>query len=480
MPVFLLLNLIAQAQFSENFSDGDFTANPSWTGGTASWIVNASGKLQSNNTVANSSFYLSTTSTLATAAQWKFYVNLAFATSGANYADIYLTTSASDLTASATSGYFVRIGNTADEISLYRKDVNVAAGVKIIDGADGAVNSASNNEVKIKVTRDASNQWILLRNIVASGNNYFSEGSAVDATFTTSSFFGFVVKQSSIASFAQRHFFDDIEVKPYVSDTTPPAIQSVTVTSANTLDVLFNEPADNIASQAPTNYLADNTAASPATAITDAANNALVHLTFINNFTSALNYLLTVNGVKNVAGNALVNGTASFVYFAPYIAQHYDIVIDEIMSDPTPSVALPNYEWIELKNTSATAINLTGFIIKDKTSASGAMPGIILKPDSFVIVCSSTASAAMAAFGATIPVTSFPLLDNDGDQLVLISPQGKIIYAVNYTAAWYQNELKKDGEWTLEMTDTKNPCSGISNWIALQLLLQAATPLAMA
>ena len=31
---------------------------------------------------------------------------------------------------------------------------------------------------------------------------------------------------------------------------------------------------------------------------------------------------------------------------------------------------------------------------------------------------------------------------------------------------WYQNELKKDGGWTLEMIDTKNPCSGISNWKA--------------
>jgi len=28
------------------------------------------------------------------------------------------------------------------------------------------------------------------------------------------------------------------------------------------------------------------------------------------------------------------------------------------------------------------------------------------------------------------------------------------------------NELEKDGGWTFEMIDTKNPCSGISNWKA--------------
>ena len=148
------------------------------------------------------------------------------------------------------------------------------------------------------------------------------------------------------------------------------------------------------------------------------------------------------------------------------IANRYDIVIDELMADPTPQVGLPNNEWIELKNTSSVAINLQGFRVADLTGTSGIMPSYLLKPDSFVIVCTSSAVAAMSAFGPTISVTSFPSLDNNGDQISLISPQGKIIHAVNYNISWYQNELKKDGGWTLEMIDTKNPCSGFSNWKA--------------
>lgn len=148
------------------------------------------------------------------------------------------------------------------------------------------------------------------------------------------------------------------------------------------------------------------------------------------------------------------------------IANRYDIVIDEIMADPTPQVGLPNNEWIELRNTSANAINLQGFRISDLTGQSGAMPSYVLKPDSFVIVCTGSAVTAMSAFGPTISVTSFPSLDNNGDQLSLISAQGKVIHAVNYNISWYQNELKKDGGWTLGMIDTKNPCSGFTNWKA--------------
>jgi len=80
----------AFAQLTDDFSDGDFSSNPAWTGNTSSWTVNTALRLQSNNTTANSSFWLSTPSKLATSAQWELYVQLAFNTSSANYVDIYL------------------------------------------------------------------------------------------------------------------------------------------------------------------------------------------------------------------------------------------------------------------------------------------------------------------------------------------------------------------------------------------------------
>ncbi len=453
----VFLKTISVGQIVETFTDGDFTSNPSWVGNTTDWIVNPSFQLQSNNTVANSTFYLSTPSLKAITAEWSFYCQLSFNPSSANYVDVYLTASASNLTSSGTTGYFVRIGNTDDEISLYRKD---ATGVvtKIIDGLNSTLNT-SNNIMRIRVVRDAANQWVLSRDLTGTGNNFFSEGSINDATYTTSSFFGCLVKQSTVASFAQRHFFDDIEVKDYVPDLIPPVVQSATATTANTLDVLFNEPVDLASSQLASNYVVNNGLGAPATAIRDAVNNSLVHLSFTGSFPARVNLSLTVNGVTDLSGNAINNGVAAFSFFT---ALQYDVVIDEIMADPTPQVALPNNDWIELKNTTAFNINLLNW----RVGQSGPMPSFILKPDSFVIVCTASAVAAMSVYGPAISVTSFPGLNNSGDVVYVSSPQGTIIHAVNYSDSWYQNELKKAGGWTLEMIDTRNPCSGMSNWKA--------------
>jgi hypothetical protein len=137
----------------------------------------------------------------------------------------------------------------------------------------------------------------------------------------------------------------------------------------------------------------------------------------------------------------------------------YDVVIDEIMADQTPQIGLPSNEWIELKNVSPNPVNLQNWRIGDATGQSGPMPNFVLQPDSFVIVCTASAVAAMQAYGRVISVTSFPSLDNEGDQLFLKSNSGLTIHAVSYTLSWYQNAVKSDGGWTLEMIDTKNPCS---------------------
>ena len=147
-------------------------------------------------------------------------------------------------------------------------------------------------------------------------------------------------------------------------------------------------------------------------------------------------------------------------------ANRFDVVIDELMPDPSPPVQLPNYEFIELKNVSNTAFNLRNWKVSDGSSTATITANFVLKPDSFVVVCSNSAAAAFASFGKAIGVSNFPSLNNDADVISLYSAEGRLIHSVGYNSNWYQNAVKSDGGWSLEMIDIHNPCSGMSNWKA--------------
>jgi len=147
-----------------------------------------------------------------------------------------------------------------------------------------------------------------------------------------------------------------------------------------------------------------------------------------------------------------------------FAQNRYDVVIDEIMADPSPRVGLPDNEWIELKNVSGIPIDLQGWTLEDGSAQSGAMPSFVLRPDSFVIVSTAAALPALAVYGTAISITNFPSLSNDGETLVLRSNNGTIIHAVGYSSSWFDNEVKEAGGWSLEMMDTKNPCAGGDNW----------------
>jgi len=455
----LLWTSISYAQLTEHFSDGNFTDDPVWIGNAANWTITASGQLQSANTTANSTFWLSTANTLATSAEWEFYVRLQFNTSSANYVDVFLIASAADISLSTTTGYFVRIGNTQDEISLYRKDAGSIT--KIIDGMDGVTNS-SDNTLKIKITRDADHQFTLYRDATGTGNTYVAEGTAIDANYTTSNYFGVLVRQST-SSFFQRHFFDDFMIKPYIPDVIPPTILSVNALSTTAVAIVFTEPVDAASSQVVEHYFVDQGVGEPVSAIQDAINPALIHLSFATPFANGLEHTITVNGVKDLAGNSVHNASAAFSF---YTAQRFDVLIHEIMADPSPPVALPNAEYIELRNRSGRTLNLQGWRIATRTATSSAFPAYELPPDGFLIITSNAAAASFASYGPVLGVGSFPALDNSGTIVSLRSREGNTIHAVEYSDSWYGNAVKKEGGWSLEMVDAANPCAGNGNWKA--------------
>lgn len=150
-------------------------------------------------------------------------------------------------------------------------------------------------------------------------------------------------------------------------------------------------------------------------------------------------------------------------YFMPDpIPAQYDVLIHEILADPSPTVGLPDYEFIELKNVSAVAVNLGGWVLRDSSQAI-TLPAFILQPDSLVVICSRT---ALPFFSPAIAASSFLSLGNEGERLSLYDKSGRLIHMVDYHKDWYAGSIKENGGWSLEMTDTRWPCAGSENWKA--------------
>ena len=146
--------------------------------------------------------------------------------------------------------------------------------------------------------------------------------------------------------------------------------------------------------------------------------------------------------------------------------RRFDVLITEIFADPSPSVGMPQNEFIEVKNVSSIPIDLKAWKFGDGNSLTTITTGLLLLPDSIAIICATSAVANFTSFGRAIGLSNFPALDNDADVIFLRSIEGITIHAVSYRKSWYGNELKSNGGWSIEMIDTKNPCAGSTNWSA--------------
>ncbi|RKD18630.1 hypothetical protein BCY91_14940 [Pelobium manganitolerans] len=452
---------IALCQVNDNFSDGDFTQNPAWQAdATTNFAVN-NGQLQSNSTTANSSFYISTENSLASACSWEFDVNLKFATSGNNYVDVYLISNNANLKSTNLNGYFVRIGDTSDEVSLYKRSGTTSSSLKLIDGRDGSVYSSSNNNFKFRISRGADGLFTLERDSTGTGNNFVAEGTVLDNTFASTVAFGFYVQQST-ASFFQKHFFDNILIKTVVPDTTPPSLAKTSVASdGKQLTLDFDEALDALTAKNTGNYLVMPGSIVP----TDATVNGSAVVLSLGNQLGTGTYTLNFSGIKDLKGNVASAQTASFTYKRPYLPKYNDIVINEIFPDPSPQIDLPTSEFVELWNRSNEDISLKGFKYKDAASTYTFADDSI-KAGEYVILCAMADVSNYLPFGRVIGLGTWPSLNNGSDSLKLLSPSGDLISAVNHQNTWYKDENKRSGGWTLELIDPESFCKPSQNYTA--------------
>ena len=446
------------AQVTDDFSDGDFTQNPTWSGTTEQYTVNNSKQLQLN-AESEGTAYLSLPITEYESMEWHLWIREAFAPSGNNYTDVWLSADNADLS-QVTQGYFLRFGEggSNDAITLFRKDATGEQ--QVCRGTEGAI--AASFAVFVKMTCDREGNW-MLQTCYDNSGVYIIEAQGADDTYGRGGYFGFWSKFTS--SNAKKFYFDDVYAGPLIVDHEPPQLLTCEVLDLTHLKLAFNEALDETSALSSSNYSVDQGLGSPMS-VGFGDSPAQVVLQFEREIGNGINYTLTVRGVKDLWNNTM---EPTIMAFSIYEASEYDIVINEIMADPNPGVGLPEWEYVELYNTTEFGIDLKDWRI-EIGSNDNTFGNYVLAPHGYVILCHNDAVSELRQYGDCIGFGSFSV-GNTTSAMYLYSKEGVLISRVNFSNTWYHDANKANGGWSVEQIDPLNPCAGATNWTASEDVL---------
>jgi hypothetical protein len=135
------------------------------------------------------------------------------------------------------------------------------------------------------------------------------------------------------------------------------------------------------------------------------------------------------------------------------------------MPDPSPSVSLPDKEYLEIKNVFDFPFNLDKWKLSTGEQEY-TLPGKVIKPDEILILCPATDTVIFSKYGNTAGMKQFPLLTDAGRLICLSDSDGQLIHGVEYSQEWFSDGLKRNGGWSLEIMDEDMPFFGTGNWKA--------------
>ncbi|HRY31603.1 MAG TPA: lamin tail domain-containing protein [Bacteroidales bacterium] len=448
----LLTVSVAQAQVFDDFSDGDFTNHPAWIGNTADFEVNTSKQLHLKGSGTDSAC-LVTEAYFADSIEWICWIKLSFSPSANNFARFYLCSDHQDL-GGPLKGYYLQLGEagSADALELFRQDGS--RHFSVCRGLGGTI--AASFSIRVRITRTPPGVWTLFAD--STGGSYFKfQAEGVDTTAVIADWTGFFCKFTS--SNATKFYFDDVTIRPYQPDHTPPAVTDHYPLNGHTLAVRFSELMDPALLADPVHYQAGNALGQPVSVYTDPLDHSICYLAFASPFPEKVQILLTIDSIGDLAGNMLPSTQLWFMY---YKAGYNDVVFNEIMADPVPQVGLPPFEYLELFNRADYPVQLYQWKL-GISATEWSLPAFVMEAGSCLILADSNASLLLSAYGKFQGIPGFSV-SNEAALLVLEDEEGRVIHTVNYDKQWIDDPLKAEGGWSAEQVDPGNPCAGKENW----------------
>jgi hypothetical protein len=280
----------------------------------------------------------------------------------------------------------------------------------------------------------------------------------VNSELFCADWFGVYYKYSSTRD--RLLWIDDVSIEgTFFEDKDPPEVNKCTFYTYSSADITLNEePASDFFSAS--NFFLN---AKPISASNISRLNPLsIRVSFDESFLNKSENTILIKSLCDKNGNCIKDFP---VRFTPVWTERGDVIISEIMADPSPAVSLPEKEYLEIFNRTSFTFNLKKWKLSNDASGS-VFPEIMINPNEQMILCQLQDTSSFRKYGKVCGLKSFPVLTDAGKMIVLSDSSGNMIHGVEYRAEWNKDNLKKDGGWSLEMIDTEFPFYYEGNWIA--------------
>ena len=462
--ILLIVSLLAAfptylfPQISDDFSDGDFIENPAWSGDDSLFVVNEQRQLQLQATSAGNAALVLPNGIEEREMEWRFRIRLAFSPSDNNYARVFLMADSTDLRSPTLSGFFLQFGEAGsnDVIELFYLSENQRNTI-----LRGHASISSAFTYNIKVNKNAQNHWGLWVDTRSSGiYSLDAEGDCLSVAQPVSNrAFGFYCVFTS--GNRNKFYLDDVYIGPPIVDTIPPILLSVEtdLSASNQLLLTFSEPLAELSALSEQNYQIRETGDFAGLCEFEDDGQKSVRLFFPEDFQQRRTYHLEVNGVRDLSGNQIQVSECEFIF---YKLQRNEVLITEIMADPSPPVGLPECEYLEIYNSLPFPIRLKNWKLQLNSTVKN-LPEIHLPATGYGLLTSESSASLLGDYVNVMPLSSFSISDEE-QKITLLDEKGEVMFYLSYQKSWHQNALKQGGGWALEMLDVHNPCGGKDNW----------------
>ena len=459
---------VAYDSIFDRFTDGDLVNGYLWLGDINAFSVTTDEQkelvLFTYTENADTSYISLPFESNFDSLEWSLKVRMDLSPSSNNYVRYYLISPDYDLKVPHPNSYYFQLGETGsnDAITLVKVDSS-GNEIELCRTQDGDI--ADDPDVRIKaVYNPVLNKWRIYADYTGYENYELAAEANDTLTLQGTNFFSGLSVRYSSTNDENKFFFDDFYLGKVRVDSIPPQIANTVVRDSLTLDLYFTEgvKGDNILSTS--NYFIDNGIGNPALVQRDSSDYS--HLILILPFalTNETQYVITVQSVKDFNGNIATNLTDTFMYYLPYLN---DVTINEIMANPSPQVELPEYEYVELYNTSSHPLNLKNWEIQIGTKIYDFEDDFVLDTNKYLILSTATGCLSLNQYGTCLGIIgSSSALTNSGQTVTLYDNFHRTISSVTYSSEWYGNSSKEEGGWSLEKIDPYNACQGEGNWTA--------------